>query len=68
VTQEEKVRNAVRVADELIDRNHRPSDCFYPMWRDIFNALLHEEYFYRNMTATGAQIFNENQGANTTTS
>lgn len=39
-TIEERVRQAVKVADELIDRNTRPEHAYEVQWRSVFDAMM----------------------------
>jgi hypothetical protein len=58
MTQEEKVRNAVKVADELISINHLPQGDGVRMWQSVFSAMLIGPHpiFADNRTATGVLL------------
>lgn len=52
MTQEEKVRAAVAVADELIPMNRELPEIGGRRWREVFNAMLYEPY----QAATATQL------------
>lgn len=51
MTQEETVRNAVRVANELVDLARMPDGFGYRMWESVFAAMLYAPI--DNRTALG---------------
>lgn len=38
---EETVRNAVRVANELVKWKTVPPDCYFAMWHSVYTALVY---------------------------
>jgi hypothetical protein len=60
MTQEEKVRNAVRVADELIGHT-RPEHCYAQVWQSIFSAMLYEPFDNRTATNAASEELSEHK-------
>jgi hypothetical protein len=61
MTQEEKVRNAVKVADGLVNTKH-PEHCHFQIWQSIFSAMLYEPFDNRTATNAASEAESEAKG------
>lgn len=53
---EQKVRNAVKVTNELVPYSTTPESAYPRLWEAVFNSLLLYEPYPSNCTATGAEL------------
>ena len=59
---EEKVRNAVKIANELVPYSTTPEFAYVRLWELVFSALTYDPYWASNATAAGVEAMQSTLG------